>query len=1755
MGLLLLVAVLIAGPVVVLANRGSAPSDQQQRLLAAKAMASLSEQVTNGSVAPADQVSSAQPPTDASAAAAPNETATPPDGLTDPQGNEIHNGVTPQFQQAQVAAGIASDVTTASDSTQGPGSIAGTIADPAGSPIDGACVDVYPADAMGNPGPVASACSDAAGAYQVTGLPLAGYYIEVLDPTHLHQGASKDVDVEGAVTGEDVVLQPGGAVAGNVTDQDGKPLAGICVYADQTPNTGAVEGRGCTDSTGHFQTSGVAPGTVSLDYEDATGTYLTHSVDSVAVRVGQVTQADTVALQVGGRITGKVTDAATGAPASGLCVSVTSADHQSYGYGCSDDTGVYTTEGLPAGSYTASWYSSGAYLPPPASTTPVSVTLGKSTTLDATAALGATISGHVLAQDTGQPLSGVNVSGSGSGGYRSATTAADGSYTLAGLGYGTSNNSYSVSFYPPADSAYLTQYYDGASSYMDSKQVVLTAQSGAGGIDAHLVRGARVSGTVTSSSGTPVAGIAVSVYAPSSPYSPVAYAETGADGKYQTSAAPTGTYTVNFSDRHQRYLDQYWKGASTAAQATQVQLTAGTDVSGIDAPLHTAFTISGTVTSAVAGEKPGFVNVTAKNVDDGSTSNSYTAADGTYTVPGLAPGTYVVSFTDTSSDTVLRTQWYKNADTQDAATPVTLTDTSATGIDAALKEGTYLTGTITGSDGRPLPGACAALYLAANTNYPQKTSCADGSGTYRIGGLSADNYLVRFTAPQTEYAPQWYGGGTTAQDAAVVSVADGAHVTGIDGKLAVGGRITGTFTDPAGGSDCVAVFPAGSAGSYAYYGCVYNTTAGATWTSDPLPAGKYIVEFYPSGGQGGYSYYKNATSYDDATPVTVASGATTSGIDGAPLSGVTITGHVTDQATGAGLSSPCITAQPTGNTTGYGSTCFTDGGSWSLVLQPGTYLLSFTATGYQTQWWQGASSSAAATPVTITSGAAPGPFDVALVKGGATVTGHLTDATTHEPVQGVCVGMGYSVTSMSPKSCSDATGAYSLTLTPGSYYSTQLLVADPADTYAAEYLQLPGGENGPVVLTDGETVTADAALQVGGHLTGTVTADNNGAALPNVCVNLSSNTFVPYNSICTGSDGTFRSQAVAPGSYTVQFSNYNGRYAAEYYDDATSLQAAKSVAITSGKDTAITAGLSLGGGLAGTLTLPDGSPASGACVSLTPLASDGGDPLNTCADATGHWTSPGLRAGDWIVGAVATGYAPTWYQNATTAAQATPVTVTAGRTVSTIDVQLRNAQPTLTGVVSDASGNPVSGVCAYLYTGWDTSTGRAWCTGPDGTYKFILDAGQTYKVAVFDPQAHYRTTWGGGTTDQSQADLITAPEDGSPVTEDIALSTPSVVMVAFTHAGSPVSGICGYLYGADAESAVAGSCTGTDGKLSFGDVPTGSYVLGASDTKGRYATVWSGNAADRGSADPVTVGDSGTVDLGTLTLSAANPGRGVITGTVTDVATGAPVEGICGYVRTTSGTPSGYATCSVADGSYAVEVPTGSYTMVFSDPRARYETQALTATTSVAEGETATASVALTPVRRIEGRMVDPQGNPEQGLCVYAYASNGSTAGAYCTGEDGTWSISGLAAGSYRIGASDPAGAHATVWAGGTSLATAEPLTLSDSSPVESVGDLTSAGLGAASGTVLDGGGQPASGVCVYVDRADGTYSGVGTCTGADGRYWLGPLPEGEYTVAYYPPGSTGTSTHWYDGASSEATASRISISAGQTTSLSDQSF
>jgi hypothetical protein len=228
-----------------------------------------------------------------------------------------------------------------------------------------------------------------------------------------------------------------------------------------------------------------------------------------------------------------------------------------------------------------------------------------------------------------------------------AVTEGDGSYEVT-----VPVANYAVEFDPSCGgtvlSPYALQYYAGQVDLADANPVFASAISPTTAIDAHLVEGYTISGTVTEADGTG-GGAKVCASADDSSGHPVNSTETAADGTYTIGNLPAGIYKVYFDptcggNQASAYTQQYYDAEPDAIVATRVVLPG--DATGIDAELQAGATISGTVTATGALDDAG-ICVYATGVDGSAAGSAITGASGTYRVANLAAQTYNVAFDPT----------------------------------------------------------------------------------------------------------------------------------------------------------------------------------------------------------------------------------------------------------------------------------------------------------------------------------------------------------------------------------------------------------------------------------------------------------------------------------------------------------------------------------------------------------------------------------------------------------------------------------------------------------------------------------------------------------------------------------------------------------------------------------------------------------------------------------------------------------------------------------------------------------------------------------------------------------------------------------------------------------------------------------------------------------------------------------------------------------------------------------------------------
>ena len=551
--------------------------------------------------------------------------------------------------------------------------------------------------------------------------------------------------------------------------------------------------------------------------------------------------------------------------------------------------------------------------------------------------------------------------------------------------------------------------------------------------------------------------------------------------------------------------------------------------------------ISGTVSAPAGINLDGTITVfldSIRGVNQGSTK---VAADGSYKFDSVAAGYYRVRVE--ASDTRLAPRYYGGDGTYRGATVLTVTGSEAiTGKDIELALEAVITGKVT------VPAGDASHYasvhvLQAETGMEVASTEAGKTGTYKIRSLVAGDYKVFFSRDQTEGLDQWYKNALTFEMASVVSLKSGQTVAGIDAVLARGGSISGNIVLPQGisyrdvsvamyssdDSDSGVNAELGANGDYRFYG---------------LAQGSYKIEI--SGYNAGVltRWYGGATSFEEATPIHVSSGKDVTGINPVPVLGGTIVGQV---SVPAGMDPSDTGVRLYGSDPEFlmASEQVNADGSYALSrLEAGQYKVQFVAgnSAAADQWYNGAATFAAATPVSVAFGKTTPNIDGSLVEGGS-VTGKvsLSDVGGRYPIDildnsGALIKRGYS----------DGTGNYRITGLLAGSYKVAFNRASDSSPAEAQFYDNTSESKGidaaqSVAVTALDTVpNIDANLVPGGSITGSLLdAAGKPLAYMDVVAFTKGDTLVRRTSY-TDEAGRFTINGLSTGSYMLVAQPYGG---------------------------------------------------------------------------------------------------------------------------------------------------------------------------------------------------------------------------------------------------------------------------------------------------------------------------------------------------------------------------------------------------------------------------------------------------------------------------------------------------------------------------------------------------------------------------------------------------------------------------------------
>jgi hypothetical protein len=885
---------------------------------------------------------------------------------------------------------------------------------------------------------------------------------------------------------------------------------------------------------------------------------------------------------------------------------------------------------------------------------------------------------------------------------------------------------------------------------------VVVTGAAVSGIDFALDSGGgRISGTITSSSGLPIAGALV-YFIDSGQNVPFSTATTDAAGHYTSDGGSVTGNVFVITQNGQGYQDEGYNNHKCTLSGCggtpgdTVAVTLGATTSGIDFALDPGGRISGSVKDA--NNSP-LANVNVRIYD--STGNRAdevrTDGAGNFITSGLATGTYyastlnAVGLVDYAWNNLLCARDFCD-ETQGTPIAVTVPSTT-TGINFVLIAGQTISGTVTAAaGGAPIPSvgislmnASGAFVGGANTN----ASGAFTTGAVPPGTYYASSFINGFVAQLYNHVSCALG--CPPNPAGTPIVVDNVPVANINfSLLAVGtGSITGTVTDVFAGTTPTGVqvqllTPSG--------GIIASTsTTAGVYTFSNVSTGSYYVRTNANAGgvlPAGIPFinqlYNGVTCVNcsvlttgGGTLVTVSNGATTSGINFALQRGGFISGTITKTSDGTPLAN--IGAQIF-NSAGISVGLFNTNASGvfsSTGLPADTYYVrTANAQGYINQQWHNlACPQAGCLPLSgtavVVAGAQVNGIDFALTLGGR-ISGTVTDATNAQSLQFVPIAIFSSAGINLGTVSTDASGNYTTSgLPPGTYF---LRTQTPALFVSNQQLgfvdQLYSGTQcvpaclnptagTPVAVSNGATTSnINFSLSRGGIIAGAVIDAATGIGLP-VGVQIYTAAGVLAKTAGANSAGGYIVAGLPSGTYYARTSAPTGVFYQDKLYNAMPCSSGCSVTtgtpitvigglVSNGVDFALSSGA---GGIAGTITdAGTAAPLSGISVQI--YSSTGVFTKTVTTNLAGAFATGGLAPGTFFARTLQEATPPSHANQLYNGARCggncsvttgTAIVVTAGATTGGIDFVLG---PRTTLTKSDFDGDGKTDVAV-----WRASTG------------------------------------------------------------------------------------------------------------------------------------------------------------------------------------------------------------------------------------------------------------------------------------------------------------------------------------------------------------------------------------------------------------------------------------------------------------------
>ena len=375
------------------------------------------------------------------------------------------------------------------------------------------------------------------------------------------------------------------------------------------------------------------------------------------------------------------------------------------------------------------------------------------------------IRGRVLSADSGSPVrrAQVRLTSAELRENRMTSTDEDGRYEFRALSAGR----YTLNV---SKSGYVTLQYGQRRPLEPGRPLDVAEGQTVDKADFSLPRGSVIAGRVTDEYGEPISDAVLQAmryqYVSGQRRLVSAGRQAISDdiGQFRIFGLPPGTYVVsatirtggmfaNSDDNTSGYAPTYYPGTPSVAEAQRLSLALGQELAGVTFSLIPArmSRITGTVVNSQGQPLGGgmvilrtdLVGSMMMNVGNGG----QTGPDGTFTVPNVAPGEYVLEIR-----TRPRQAMAAGVDAESASVPVTINGQDLTGLTIVTSRGASVAGRVVFQGKSTPPTSRASLQVVASSTGPDVVQMGrafgDGrvaeNGSFELRGLSGPQ-LIRVT--------------------------------------------------------------------------------------------------------------------------------------------------------------------------------------------------------------------------------------------------------------------------------------------------------------------------------------------------------------------------------------------------------------------------------------------------------------------------------------------------------------------------------------------------------------------------------------------------------------------------------------------------------------------------------------------------------------------------------------------------------------------------------------------------------------------------------------------------------------------------------------------------------------------------------------------------------------------------------------------------------------------------------------------------